>query len=84
MIVKYGFLLYRLSHTTLVFDISQVGLPEEIYPPRGKEQMIPMRRFQTWKDVEGHLAGLEANSEAIREASIHFQRAGLAALTIVH
>jgi hypothetical protein len=50
--MKHRFLLYRLSHTVIVVDLTEIGLPTEIYPPGGKKLMAPTLRFQTWKDVE--------------------------------
>jgi hypothetical protein len=47
--MKHRFLLYRLSHTVIAVDLTEIDLPTEIYPPGGKKQMVPTLRFQSWK-----------------------------------
>jgi hypothetical protein len=80
--MKYRLLFHRLSHTIVVLDISEIGLPDEVYPPSGKEQMVPSRRFQVWEDVERYLLGVGANANAVLETSEQVKKAGFAALTI--
>jgi hypothetical protein len=50
-------IVYSLSHTWLVVDITAIGLPNEIYPKEGNEQMVPTLRFQSWKHVKQYLFG---------------------------
>jgi hypothetical protein len=80
--MKHRFLLYRLSHTVIVVDLTEIGLPTEIYPPGGKKQMAATLRFQSWKDVENYLLGRDANEEALGRASAQFNNRGFGVLTI--
>jgi hypothetical protein len=45
-----------VNHTTLLVDISEIGLGTEVYPPLGKTQPVPSIRFQTRHDAEERLA----------------------------
>ena len=81
--MRHRFLLYRLSHTILVVDISEIGLPNEIFPPEGKRQVVPTIRFQSWKDVERCLLGFGADAQSLKSASGRFERDGFDVLTIV-
>ncbi len=79
--MKNRFLVYRLSHTILVVDISEIGLPNEIYPPDGKQQMAPSRRFQSWKDAEPYFQSLGADAEALEKTSTQLGSIGFGVLT---
>ena len=35
--MRHRFILHSLSHTFVAVDISKIGLPNEIYPPTGKQ-----------------------------------------------
>jgi len=63
--MKYRFLLHSLNHTVVVVDITELGLPTEIYPPTGKRQTVPSLRFQSWGDAEQYLVGLGARAQEI-------------------
>ncbi len=81
--MKHRFLLYLLSHTIVVVDITEIGLPTEIYPPDGKRQMVPTVRFQSWTDVEHYFLSLGADAETLEKISAQFNKAGFGVLTIV-
>jgi hypothetical protein len=83
VLIEYRWLVYRLSHTFLAIDISGIGLPNEIYPPNGKEQSVPTRRFQSWKDAESYLRGLGASDDSMTQLSAHLNRGGFGVLTIL-
>ena len=83
MIVKCRLLLYRLSPTIVVFDISSMSLPNENYPAAGKEQLVPSGRFQSWTDAANHIQRLGAGPEVVQEAASEFNKAGFAVLTIL-
>ena len=79
--MRHRFLLYRLSHTILVVDITEIGLPL-IYPRDGKRQMVPTIRFQSWRDVEHYLLGFGADAEVLQSTSANFSKTGFDDLTI--
>jgi hypothetical protein len=79
----YRFLFHSLSHTWLVVDISRIGLPTEVYPEDGKEQMVPSLRFQRWSDVEHYLTGLGADPESLQKLSVALKQQSVGILTIV-
>ena len=81
--MRHRFLLYRLSHTVVVVDLTEIGLPMEIYPPDGKRQMVPALRFQSFKDVERYLLSLGADVEGLGKTSGQFHNTGFGLLTIV-
>jgi hypothetical protein len=62
------FLIHKLNHTSLLVDITEVGLPTEIYPPEGKRQSLPSLRFQSWRDAEQYLMGLGAKRASLKAA----------------
>ena len=35
-----GTLIHSLSHTILLVQITEIGLPAEVYPPGGKPQLV--------------------------------------------
>jgi hypothetical protein len=81
--MKHRFLIHELSHTTLLVDISDIGLPAELLPPEGKLQSVPSLRFQGWHVAEQHLRGKGAGERALIDAKNELERAGVAVLTIV-
>jgi hypothetical protein len=81
--MKHRFLVHDLNHTTLLVDITAVGLPEEIYPPEGTPQPVSSRRFKTWRDAEQHLLGMGANQEQLRSTFEQAKKNSVAVLTIV-
>jgi hypothetical protein len=81
--MKHRYIVYPFSHTTLVVDITDIGLPTEIYPPEGKRQIVPTLRFQSWRDARQSLAESGATEEMLEQASTQIKASGLAVLTIV-
>jgi hypothetical protein len=81
--MKRRFLVYLLSHTFLVVDITDVGLPTEIYPPEGKRQMVPTLRFQSWTDARAYLLASGADDGPVDDTATRMRESGLAVLTIV-
>jgi hypothetical protein len=81
--MKHRFLPYKLSHSIVVIDITELGLTNEIFPPTGKQQMIPSLRFQSWIDVQQYFSSLGADTEAVNKTSAAFNKAGWAVLTII-
>jgi hypothetical protein len=49
------YLVYEVNHTVLLVDTTSVGLPNEIFPPEGKEYNLPSLRFQAWQWAEKYL-----------------------------
>ena len=80
--MKHRFLLHSLSHTYVVVDITNVGLPTTIYPAAGQEQMVPLVRFQSWRDVERYFLNLGADQEALEKTSAWLGKTSVAVLTI--
>ena len=80
--MKHRFLIHSLNHTTLLVDITQIGLPNEIYPPEGKLQSVPSLRFQTWRHAEQYLLGLGAAQGPLDATVEKLKKAGVAVLTI--
>jgi hypothetical protein len=81
--MKHRYVIYPLSHTILIVDITDIGLPTEIYPPEGKRQMVTTFRFQTWNDAREHLLASGADNELMEGVSTRMREAGIAVLTIV-
>lgn len=74
---------YSLAKSpTLLVDITQIGLPNEIYPPEGKLQSVPSLRFQTWRHAEQYLLGLGAAQGPLDATVEKLKKAGVAVLTI--
>jgi hypothetical protein len=71
-----------LNHTFLLVDISEVGLPAEVFPPQGKPQPVPSLRFQTWNHAEQYLLGLGAAQGSLSATVESLNKAGIAVLTI--
>jgi hypothetical protein len=81
-IMKRSFLVHSLNHTALLVDISEIGLPTEVYPPKGKSQPVPSIRFQSWRDAEDYLRGLGADQGLLETTAKSLSKAGVAVLTI--
>jgi len=81
--MKHRFLVHSLNHTTLLVDITAIGLLGEIYPPEGLPQPVSSSRFQNWRDAEQHLLGMGADPEQLSSALEHAKKNGVAVLTIV-
>jgi hypothetical protein len=81
--MKHRFLIHSLNHTTLLVDISGIGLPAEIFPPQGKPQSVPSLRFQAWHDAEQYLLGLGASLGSLGIVVESLNKRGLAVLTII-
>jgi hypothetical protein len=80
--MKHRFLIHQLNHTYLLVDITQIGLPVEVYPPEGRSQSIPSLRFQGWQHAEQHLLDLGANQEALNGIKNELRFTSIAVLTI--
>lgn len=80
--MKHRVLLYRLSHTILAIDITDIGFSNEAFPDEGKLQMVPSLRFRSWNNVQRYLESLGADQEIIESGS-RIQRNDFAVLTIV-
>ena len=81
--MKHRFLIHSLNHTSLLVDITSVGLPIAILPPEGKPQTVPSLRFQTWADAKRYLGGLGATTEDLDRAEVNLKRTSVALLTIL-
>jgi hypothetical protein len=81
--MKHRFLLHSLSHTFVVVDITDLGLPNEIYPRDGKRQMVPSLRFQSWNDAKRDLTKLGAAPETLEAIHEQLKATGVAVLTII-
>jgi hypothetical protein len=81
--MRYRFLVHSLSHTFLVVDITDIGLPTEVYPANGRQQSVSALRFQSWRDVEEYFLKLGADPEAIKLASDRLKARSVDVLTIV-
>jgi hypothetical protein len=81
--MKNRFLFHSLNHTVVLVDITQIGLPNEIYPPEGKPQPVSALRFQSWKYVEKYLLELGATTHMIDQTSSQLFKTSVAVLTIV-
>jgi hypothetical protein len=81
--MKHRFLIHSLNHTSLLVDITSIGLPNESFPPEGKPQNVPTLRFQTWADATRYLCGLGATTEDLDRAQLDLKRTSIALLTIV-
>ena len=81
--MRHRFLIHELNHTTLLVDITEIGLPSQILPPEGKSQSVPSLRFQSWLAVERHLLELGADQETLNETKDRLNRVGVDVLTIV-
>jgi hypothetical protein len=80
--MKHRFLIHSLNHTPLLIDISEIGLPTEIYPPEGKSQPVLSIRFQSWRNAEDYLSRLGATRELLEPLAENVKKAGTAVLTI--
>jgi hypothetical protein len=81
--MKHRFLIHWLSHTSLLVDITSIGLPNEIFPPQGKPQTVPTFRFQAWVDAKRYLGELGATAEDVDRAEVDLKRTSIALLTIL-
>ncbi len=81
--MKHRLLLHSLSHTFVVVDITNLGLPDEIYPTSGKEEIVPCHRFQGWEDARRYLLTLGADDKSIERSVESLRKTSTAVLTIV-
>jgi len=80
MILRY--VIYPLNHTILVVDVSEIGMPVEIYPHEGVLKMVPSIRFQTWRHAEEFFVRKGAQKEMLAELSALVGKGTIAGLTI--
>jgi hypothetical protein len=83
IVVKHRFVVYQLSHTILLVDLTEIGLPNEINPPEGKFQMVPSIRFQSWKSAEAYLVKMGADANALEQTDAVIHKGIPHILTIV-
>ena len=81
--MMHRFLLHSLSHTVIVVDITDCGLPTDVFPPTGERRLVPSVRFQNWEDAKQYLGMLGADKELLEEAAIRLKQTSVAVLTIV-
>ena len=77
------FLLHSLSHTTLIIDITQLGLPMIVYPEQGELAQVPVLRFQSWNDAANYLARAGADNGALEKIVSDLKATSVAVVTIV-
>jgi hypothetical protein len=80
--MKHRFLIHSLNHTNLLVDISEIGLPAEVFPAQGKPQPVLSLRFQTWQHAEQHLLGLGAAQGSLSATVDSLNKVGVAVLPI--
>jgi hypothetical protein len=76
------FIIYPLNHTILVVDISEIGLPKDVYPTEGELKMVPSIQFQSWRFAEAYFLKKGANVEVLNKVSESVTKGSIAALTI--
>jgi hypothetical protein len=62
--MKHRFLIHSLNHTNLLVDISEIGLPAEVFPAQGKPGLyslfgfrrgsMPSNSFLDWEQRRDH------------------------------
>jgi hypothetical protein len=62
--MKHRFLIHSLNHTNLLVDISEIGLPAEVFPAQGKPSLysrfgfrcgnMPSNIFLDWEQRRDH------------------------------
>lgn len=83
MAMKHRFLLHVLSHTILVFDITEFGTVIEINPRTGNMKMVPALWFPVWKQAGQYLRAKGADSEVLDGTHAQLKKTGFAVLTVV-
>jgi hypothetical protein len=81
--MKHRFLIHSLNHSSLLVDITAIGIPGETFLPDGKPQTVPTLRFQTWSSTRAYLRGLGASEQHLDGVEADVNRASVAVLTIV-
>jgi hypothetical protein len=81
--MKHRFVVYQLNHTILCIDLTEIGLPSEIYAPQGKSQTVPSVRFQSWKYAETYLLDKGASEDALARTKAQIEETQLGVLTIL-
>ncbi len=79
----HRFVIYPFSHTMLLIDITEIGRPNEIFPPEGNIQMVPTIHFQSWQHVETYLLQNGADANALAKAIADGKRGRISVLSIV-
>jgi hypothetical protein len=80
--MKSHYLIHNLNHTTLLVDITAIGLPDEIFPPEGKSQTVTSLRFQGWASAERYLSDQGAGEQELRKLRESLSKVGVGVLTI--
>jgi hypothetical protein len=78
------YLIYPVNHTVLLVDATPIGLPNEIYPPEGKKQLLTSLRFQSWAPAEQFLLSSGATAEMLHGMRNALRTADAAVLTITN
>lgn len=81
--MKFRYLVHNLNHTTLLVDITPVGLPSEIFPREGKLQTLQSLRFQGWSAAEKHLRKQGAGDRELQALKESLAKSGAGVLTII-
>jgi hypothetical protein len=77
------FIIYPLSHTILLVDITEIGLPTEIYPPEGTLKTVPTYRFNSWRFAEEFLLKMGADAKVLGKITAQIAKGTIDVLTIV-
>ena len=80
--MKHRYLIHSLNHTILLVDITEIGLPDEVYPPEGREQLVSSLRLQSWLAAEQFLLRAGAEKKQLARAWDLLKAKGVAVLTI--
>jgi hypothetical protein len=77
------YLLHRINHTTLVVDITPIGLPVEILPDEGVERTLFSLRFRKGGSAEQFLLKAGARPAQLQKVNEAIRKTSLAVLTIL-
>jgi hypothetical protein len=80
--MKHRFLIHSLNHTTLLVDITPVGIPSEVLPSEGKPQSLSSRRFQGWPAAEKYLVDCGVDDTQLKKLRSSLKQSGTAVVTI--
>ena len=80
--MKSRYLIHLLNHGALVIDISTIGLRNRIYPSDGEQQVLPSRRFQTWRAAQDFLLKSGVPLELLNKINDKLKSSNVAVLTV--
>ena len=81
--MKRRFLLHHLSHTFLVIDISEIGIPASQNAINANTQMVPAIRFTSWKEAEQYLGAKGATPDLLEQSRTWLRKSGASVLTVL-